>query len=422
MKGVPPERCMVRYKPERLPARFTASQGLMLMLPNMYKIAGELTPAVFHVAARSLAAQALSIFGDHSDVMAARTTGFGMLASASVQEAHDMALIAQAASLKSRIPFLHFFDGFRTSHEVNKIQLIPDGVIRDMIDDDLVFNHRQRALNPNQPVVRGTAQNPDVFFQARETVNPFYLETPGTVADVMKRFYKKTGRKYELFSYSGAKDPDHLIVIMASGAETVKETVNELVSQGKKVGVIQVRLYRPFAQQAFLNALPTSVKSIAVLDRCKESGANGEPLYQDVLNTLVQAHFNNDLTSIPKLIGGRYGLSSKEFTPAMVKGVFDELKKDKPKNGFTLGINDDLTHTSISYDNQFHLPSEMKQALFFGLGADGTVGANKNSIKIIGSETDQYVQGYSYMILKSQVHKPFRTSGLGQNPFALPTS
>ena len=379
-----------------LTTTFTASQGLMLMLPNMYKIAGELTAAVFHVAARSLAAQALSIFGDHSDVMAARTTGFAMLASSSVQEAHDMALIAQASTLKSKIPFIHFFDGFRTSHEVSKINLISDEAIREMIDDELVHTHRQRALSPAHPVVRGTAQNPDVFFQARETVNPYYDQAPDIVAEAMDRFYKLTGREYQLFNYFGAKDAKKVIVVMASGAETVKETVKKMVADGEKVGVIQVRLYRPFASQAFLEALPKSVSSIAVLDRSKEMGANGEPLYHDVLSTITNGFFNGQLKSLPKIIGGRYGLSSKEFTPPMVKTIYDELDKTKSKNGFTIGIKDDVSNTSLDFDQtSFNLDSgQFNQALFFGLGADGTVGANKNSIKIIGEGTDLHVQAY----------------------------
>jgi len=364
-----------------LTTTFTASQGLMLMLPNMYKIAGELTPAVFHVAARSLAAQGLSIFGDHQDVMAARTTGFAMLSSASVQEAHDFALIAQAATLQSRIPIVHFFDGFRTSHEVNKLELLSDEQIKSMIPDELVITHRKRGLNPEHPFIRGTAQNPDVYFQGRETVNQFYNNMPGIVEEVMKDFEKLTGRKYELFEYTGAAD-----------AEEVTKALNKA---GAKTGVIVVRLYRPFSLAHLIKVLPASVKSIGVLDRTKESGAAGEPMYQDVLSTLVEALQQGKLKKLPNIVGGRYGLSSKEFTPAMVKAVYDELKKDKPKNGFTIGINDDVTFTSLEFDPEFKLDeSEWRQGLFFGLGADGTVGANKNTIKIIGENTDLYAQGY----------------------------
>ena len=378
-----------------LTTTFTASQGLMLMLPNMYKIAGELTAAVFHVAARSLAAQGLSIFGDHQDVMAARTTGFAMLSSASVQEAHDFALIAQAAALRSRIPIMHFFDGFRTSHEVNKLEMLSDDEIRSMIPDDLVIAHRNRGLNPEHPFIRGTAQNPDVYFQGRETVNSFYNNMPGIVEKLMQDFEKMTGRKYELFQYTGAADAEHIIIIMGSGGETVAETVDALNAKGEKNGVIQVRLYRPFSLEHLLKVLSASVTSIAVLDRTKESGAAGEPMYQDVLATLVDALQQDKLKKLPRLTGGRYGLSSKEFTPAMVKAVFDELKKDKPKNNFTVGINDDVTHTSLVYDPSYKLDeSSWRQGLFFGLGADGTVGANKNTIKIIGENTPLYAQGY----------------------------
>lgn len=378
-----------------LTTTFTASQGLMLMLPNMYKIAGELTPTVFHVAARSLAAQGLSIFGDHQDVMAARTTGFALLSAASVQEAHDFALIAQVATLKSRIPIVHFFDGFRTSHEVNKIELLSDEQIRSMIPDNEVLAHRKRSLNPEHPVIRGTAQNPDVYFQARETVNTFYNNMPAIVEQVMEDFGRLTGRKYRLFDYTGAPDATRVIVIMGSGGETVAETVEALNAAGEKTGVIQVRLYRPFSIDHLLKVLPATTTSIAILDRTKESGANGEPLYQDILSGLVDALQQGKLNRLPSLTGGRYGLSSKEFTPAMVKAVFDELKKEKPKNGFTIGINDDVTHTSLEYDPAFKLDeSGWRQGLFFGLGADGTVGANKNTIKIIGENTPLYAQGY----------------------------
>lgn len=378
-----------------LTTTFTASQGLMLMLPNMYKIAGELTPAVFHVAARSLAAQGLSIFGDHSDVMAARTTGFAMLASGSVQEAHDMALIAQAASLASRLPFIHFFDGFRTSHEVNKIFLIPDEVIREMIDDKLVMAHRQRALNPDNPVIRGTAQNPDIYFQGRETVNRFYLQAPDLVAEAMVKFARLTGRLYKPFDYYGALDAERILVIMGSGAQTAAETAQFLAQRGEKTGVVQVRLFRPFSIQYLLDVMPTTAKAIAVLDRTKEPGSAGEPLFQDVSTALMEAWSEGRLANLPRIIGGRYGLSSKEFTPAMAKAVFDELQKPAPKNHFTIGIHDDVTHSSLSYDTAFHLDDpEWRQALFFGLGADGTVGANKNSIKIIGENTALHAQGY----------------------------
>jgi pyruvate-ferredoxin/flavodoxin oxidoreductase len=378
-----------------LTTTFTSSQGLMLMLPNMYKIAGELTATVIHVAARSLAAQGLSIFGDHQDVMAARSTGFAFLCSASVQEAHDFSLIAQVATLRSRIPFIHFFDGFRTSHEVNKLELIPDEQIRAMIPDELVFAHRSRAMNPDKPFIRGTAQNPDVYFQARETVNPFIAKTPSIVEETMEAFYKLTGRKYGLFEYTGAADATRIIIIMGSGGETVSETVKTLNTKGEKIGVIQVRLYRPFSAEHFIHLLPSTTQAIAVLDRTKEPGASGEPLYQDILTCLMESYQKGSIKHLPKVIGGRYGLSSKEFTPAMVKAIYDELNKEQPKNHFTIGINDDVSHTSLDYSNGFTLDeSEWKQALFFGLGADGTVGANKNTIKIIGENTNLYAQGY----------------------------
>lgn len=378
-----------------LTTTFTASQGLMLMLPNMYKIAGELTAAVFHVAARSLAAQGLSIFGDHQDVMAARTTGFAMLSSASVQEAHDFALIAQVASLKAKLPIVHFFDGFRTSHEVNKLELLSDEQIKSMMKDELVIAHRQRGLNPEHPFIRGTAQNPDVYFQGRETVNSFYNAMPGIMEEVMREFEKMTGRQYGLFEYTGAPDAERIIIIMGSGGETVEETVKTLNASGEKTGVIMVRMYRPFSMEHLIKALPASVQTIAVLDRTKESGASGEPLYQDILAALVDALQQGKISRLPRIVGGRYGLSSKEFTPAMVKGVFDEIKKAQPKNNFTIGINDDVTFTSLTYDPSFTLDeSSWRQGLFFGLGADGTVGANKNTIKIIGENTDLYAQGY----------------------------
>src|SRR6266487_2136738 len=376
-----------------LATTFTASQGLLLMIPNMFKIAGELTPTVFHIAARSLAAQALSIFGDHSDVMAARSTGFALLASNSVQEAQDLALIAHAATLEARVPFMHFFDGFRTSHEINKIEQLPYEDMQAMIDDSLVRAHRQRALSPDHPFIRGTAQNPDVYFQARETVNPYYAACPGIVQEKMNRFAALLGRQYHLFDYVGAPDAERVIVVMGSGAETAQATAEYLVAQGEKVGVVKVHLFRPFSVEHFLQALPASVKSIAVLDRTKEPGSIGEPLFLDVVAAINEGRAS--LSIQPHIIGGRYGLSSKEFTPAMVKGVFDELRRSDPKRHFTIGINDDVTHTSLEYDPSFSTESkETVQCVFWGLGSDGTVGANKNSIKIIGEETDNYAQGY----------------------------
>ena len=376
-----------------LTTTFTASQGLMLMLPNMYKIAGELTSTVFHVAARSLAAQALSIFGDHQDVMAARTTGFAQLASSSVQTAQDLALIAHASTLKARVPFMHFFDGFRTSHEVDKIKLVGEDEMRAMINDQLVFEHRNRALNPDNPFIRGTAQNPDVYFQGRETVNSFYAATPGIVREAMQKFALLTGREYDLFDYFGDPEAERVIILMGSGAETVVETINALPEKG--IGMINVRLFRPFSNEHLLEALPRTAKSIAVLDRTKEPGANGEPLYQDIITALAEASAAGSIERMPRVIGGRYGLSSKEFTPAMVKSVFEELQKDKPKNHFTIGINDDVTYTSLEFDPTFQIEGDdVTRAQFFGLGADGTVGANKNSIKIIGESTDLHCQGY----------------------------
>ncbi len=380
-----------------LTTTFTASQGLLLMIPNMYKIAGELTSTVFHIAARSLAGQALSIFGDHSDVMAARSTGFAQLFANSVQEITDFALIATASTLEARVPFLHIFDGFRSSHEVNKAELLDDEVLRAMISDELVRAHRARALTPDKPVIRGTAQNPDVYFQGRESSNPFYLATPGIVQKVMDRFATLTGRQYHLFDYVGAPDAERVIVIMGSGAEATHETVDYLTARGEKVGLLKVRLYRPFAVEAFLQALPASVKAIAVLDRTKEPGASGEPLYQDVVTAVAEGLANQTapFTAMPKIIGGRYGLSSKEFTPAMIKAVFDELSKPRPKNHFTVGIKDDVTFTSLDYDESFIIePDDVVRAVFYGLGSDGTVGANKNSIKIIGEDTDNYAQAY----------------------------
>lgn len=381
-----------------LATTFTASQGLLLMLPNMYKIAGELTPTVFHIAARSIAAQALSIFCDHSDVMSARATGFAIIASNSVQEAHDFALITQAATLKSRIPVLHFFDGFRTSHEVSKIQLIDDDIIKALTDMDAVLQHRQRALSPDHPVIRGTSQNPDVFFQARETVNPFYDAFPSILQQQMDQFAKLTGRHYKLYDYEGAVDAQYIIVVMGSGAETVSETVAQLQQQGEKVGVVKPRLYRPFSAAMLLQAFPETTKVIAVLDRTKEPGAEGEPLYKDVVCALMEAMGCDELpfASMPKLVGGRFGLSSKEFTPAMVCAVFNNLKQEQPKNQFTIGIYDDVSYSSLPWDDS-QAPNanhDTIECLFYGLGSDGTVSANKNSIKIIGECTDLYAQGY----------------------------
>ena len=368
---------------------FTASQGLLLMIPNMYKIAGELTPAVIHVAARTVATHALSIFGDHSDVMAVRATGFAMLAANSVQEATDFALIAHAATLESRVPFLHFFDGFRTSHELNKVQALSDSDLGALVDRARVREHRDRALNPDRPVLRGSAQNPDVFFQAREAANPFYRSCAAIVQDVMDRFAARTGRAYRLFDYVGAPDAERVIVIMGSGTGAVEETVERLVADGEKVGVLKVRLYRPFSVADFAKALPQTTRSIAVLDRTKEPGAIGEPMYLDIIAALAETG------RTARVIGGRYGLSSKEFTPAMVKAVFDEVAKPNPQNHFTIGIHDDVTHTSLEWDANFTLENKRTvRALFYGLGSDGTVGANKNSIKIIGQKTPNYAQGY----------------------------
>jgi pyruvate-ferredoxin/flavodoxin oxidoreductase len=378
-----------------LTTTYTASQGLLLMIPNMFKIAGELTSTVFHVAARSVATQALSIFGDHSDVMATRTTGFAMLSSGSVQEAHDSALIAQAATLQSRVPFVHFFDGFRTSHEINTLTLLGDAEIRAMIDDDLVRAHRARALNPEHPFIRGTAHNPDTFFQARETVNPFYAKLPGIVQTAMDDFAKLTGRQYHLFDYEGPADAERVIVLMGSGAETARETAAALQRGGEKVGVLQVRLFRPSSGAHLLAALPETCRAVAVLERTKEPGASGEPLYLDVVESLAQALSRGQRATMPKVIGGRYGLSSKDFSPAMAKAVFEELKKPEPKNGFTVGIIDDVSHTSLEIDPSFSIePEDVVRAVFYGLGADGTVGANKNSVKIIAEDAGFYAQGY----------------------------
>ncbi|MEH2237702.1 pyruvate:ferredoxin (flavodoxin) oxidoreductase [Nostoc sp.] len=404
-----------------LSTTFTASQGLLLMIPNFYKIAGELTSAVVHVAARSLATHALSIFGDHSDVMAARATGFALLCSASVQESQDFALIAHAATLETRVSFMHFFDGFRTSHEVQKVKLLSDGDLRSLIHDNLILAHRSRALTPDRPVLRGTAQNPDVYFQGREGANLYYNACPEIVQRIMDQFGERTGRHYQIYEYYGDNNASRVIVLMGSGCETVHETIDYLNARGEKLGVVKVRLYRPFDVQRFVAVLPTSVKAIAVLDRTKEAGSAGEPLYLDVVAAIHEAWgerraggvgeageaggefltSNSSLStqhsalSTPKIVGGRYGLSSKEFTPAMVKGIFDNLAEAKPKNHFTIGINDDVSHTSLSFDSNFSTESDnVVRAMFYGLGADGTVGANKNSIKIIGEETDNYAQGY----------------------------
>jgi pyruvate-ferredoxin/flavodoxin oxidoreductase len=374
---------------------FTASQGLLLMIPNMYKIAGELTATVFHVAARSLATHALSIFGDHSDVMATRATGFALLCSGSVQEAHDQALIAQAATLQARVPFLHFFDGFRTSHEVNTLTLVGDTEIRAMIDDELVRAHRARALDPEHPFIRGTAQNPDTFFQGREAANPFYAAVSGILEKVMADFAALTGRRYALFEYEGEVDAERVIVLMGSGAETARATAAALRRRGEKVGVLQVRLYRPFSSVHFLAALPPSCRAVAVLDRTKEPGSSGEPLYLDIVEALAQAVSSGSRGTLPRIIGGRYGLSSKDFTPAMAKAVFDTLKEPAPRNCFTIGINDDVSHTSLTFDPGFSIePEDTVRAIFYGLGADGTVSANKNSVKIIAEKAGLFSQGY----------------------------
>jgi len=402
-----------------LTTTFTASQGLLLMMPNLYKIAGELTSAVIHVAARSVAGHALSIFGDHSDVMPMRATGMGLLASNSVQEAMDMALIAHSATLEARIPFIHFFDGFRTSHEIQKIEQISVEDMRSMINDKFVIEHRNRALKPDSPVLRGTAQNPDVFFQSKESVNKYYRDCPSVVQSAMDRFAGLTGRSYKLFDYYGAEDAERVIILMGSGAETVHETVDRLNVKNEKTGVVKVRLYRPFDTAAFLNSLPETTKAIAVLDRTKEPGSTGEPLYTDVLSALHENRSESirSFKSEPGVIGGRYGLSSKEFTPSMVKSVFDELEKEKPKNHFTIGIHDDVTHTSLSFNGSMEKEkSELFEALFFGLGADGTVSANKNSIKIIGEKTDNFAQGYFVYDSKKSGAKTISHLRFGPDP------
>ncbi len=379
-----------------LTTTFTASQGLLLMIPTMFKMAGELTPTVFHVSARTVATHALSIFGDHSDVMACRSTGFGQLASGSIQEIMHMALIAHASSLETRVPFIHFFDGFRSSHEVSKIEQITEDDMRAVINEEALRAHRARALTPDRPMLKGSAQNPDVFFQARETVNPFYAKTPEIVQKVMDRFAKVVGRDYHLFDYVGAPDAERVVMLMGSGAEAAHEAVDYLVSQGEKVGMIKVRLYRPFSAEHFINALPKTIKALAVLDRTKEPGAVGEPMYEDVVTVFAEAQTAGSLPfAPPRVVGGRYGLSGKDFTPAMAKAVFDNLKVDKPKNHFTIGINDDVTHTSLEYDPNFVTEDDdVVRAMFYGLGSDGTVGANKNSIKIIGEDTPNFAQGY----------------------------
>ena len=378
-----------------LTTTFTAAQGLMLMLPNMYKIAGELTPTVFHIAARALAAGTSSIFGDHQDIMAARGTGFAMLGASSVQEGHDLALVAQAATLESRVPFMHFTDGFRTSHEYNKLSVLPDEHIRAMVDEDLVRAHRQRALSPEHPVVRGTWQNPDTYFQSREVVNPFYAKVPGIVQAAMDKLAGLCGRRYSLFRYDGPADAERVIVSMGSGAEVVRETAAWLAAQGQKVGALQVLLFRPFSAEHFLAALPESVQSVAVLDRTKEPGAPMEPLHADVIGVLADAVATGRRQRMPRVIGGRYGLSSKDFTPGMAKAVFDELEKPAPKTGFTVGILDDVAQTSLDYDRDFDIePADTVRCVFFGLGADGTVGANKNSVQILSKGPDQYAQAY----------------------------
>jgi pyruvate-ferredoxin/flavodoxin oxidoreductase len=401
-----------------LATTFTASQGLLLMIPNMYKIAGELTPAVLHVAARSLAAQGLSIFGDHSDVMAVRQTGFALLASASVQEAHDLALVAHAATLATRVPFVHFFDGFRTSHELNTIELLSDDDLRALVPDELVRAHRDRALSPERPFIRGTAQNPDVYFQARETVNPFYARVPAAVEQAMAQLAERTGRRYHVVDYSGHPEAERVLVLMGSGAETVQETVDWLTARGERVGVLQVRLYRPFPAQALVEALPPTARRVAVLDRTKEPGSMGEPLFLDTVAALAEARPDG---SMPAVVGGRYGLSSKEFTPGMVAGVFDELARDEPRRRFTVGIVDDVSGTSIAFDPALDIePAETVRAIFFGLGSDGTVGANKNTIKILGAEEGLHAQGYFVYDSKKSGSQTVSHLRFGSQPIRAP--
>ena len=406
-----------------LTTTFTASQGLLLMIPNMYKIAGELTPTVFHVAARTIATHALSIYGDHSDVMAARQTGFAMLASDSVQTAQDQALIANAATLEARVPFVHFFDGFRTSAEVNKIERLCEDDLRAMINEEHIARIREHALNPEHPVIRGTSQNPDVFFQGREATNPFYLKTAAIVQKAMDRFGELTGRHYHLFDYTGAPDATEVIITMGSSAQTTEETVNYLNQQGRKVGVINVRLYRPFSMEHLMAVIPASVKTIAVLDRTKEPGSLGEPLYQDVVTAVNEALASGKapFKTTPRIIGGRYGLSSKEFTPAMVKGIFDEMVRENPKPHFTIGIHDDVTNISLPYDSSFCIADPKTiRCVFFGLGSDGTVGANKNSIKIIGEETPNYAQGFFYYDSKKSGSVTISHLRFGPHPINAP--
>ncbi|HMQ66268.1 MAG TPA: pyruvate:ferredoxin (flavodoxin) oxidoreductase, partial [Arachnia sp.] len=404
-----------------LSTTFTASQGLLLMIPNMYRIAGELTSTVFHVAARSLATQGLSIFGDHQDVMAVRQTGVCLLSSASVQEAHDMAAIAHRATLGARLPFVHFFDGFRTSHELNTLVPLTDDELRAFIPRQLVLEHRGRALSPANPFIRGTAQNPDTYFQSRETANPYYQWAPAVVADTMARFADLTGRRYELIEYHGHPEAERVAIIMGSGIEAVTPVVDRLVADGERVGVLQVRLYRPFPAEALLSALPESVRRIAVLDRTKEPGAGGEPLFLDVTSALAEAVGSGRRASLPMVIGGRYGLSSKEFTPAMAKAVFDELAADAPKPRFTVGIHDDVTHLSLDYDASLDLEDpETLRAVFYGLGSDGTVGANKNTIKILGDDDTTFAQGYFVYDSKKSGSRTVSHLRFGPNPIRAP--
>ena len=404
-----------------LATTFTASQGLLLMIPNMYKIAGELTPAVLHVAARSIAAQGLSIFGDHSDVMAVRQTGFALLAAASVQEAHDLALVAQAATLATRVPFVHFFDGFRTSHELNTVELLSDDDLRALVPEEMVRAHRGRALSPEQPFIRGTAQNPDVYFQARETVNPFYAAVPGAVQDAMDALAGRTGRRYRTMDYAGHPQAERVIVVMGSAAQTVGETVAHLCAEGERVGVLQVRLFRPFPARELLDALPASVRRVAVLDRTKEPGSSGEPLFLDVLTALAEAHTGGERAVLPLVTGGRYGLSSKELTPGMVAGVFAELAREQPRRRFTIGITDDVSGLSLPYDPSLDIePPSTVRAVFFGLGSDGTVGANKNTIKILGAEENLNAQGYFVYDSKKSGSQTVSHLRFGSQPIRAP--
>jgi pyruvate-ferredoxin/flavodoxin oxidoreductase len=404
-----------------LATTFTASQGLLLMIPNMYKIAGELTPVVLHVAARSLAAQGLSIFGDHQDVMAVRQTGFALLASASVQEAHDLALVAQAATLETRVPFVHFFDGFRTSHELNTIELLSDDDLRALVPEELVRAHRGRALSPERPFIRGTAQNPDVYFQARETVNPFYARVSQAVESAMERLAERTGRSLHVVDYTGDPEAERVLVLMASGSETATETVAALNADGERVGVLRVRLYRPFPADELVRALPDTARAVAVLDRTKEPGSLGEPLYLDTVAALTEAHAAGGLTGMPTVLGGRYGLSSKEFTPGMVAGVFAELAREQPRRRFTIGIRDDVSGTSLPYDATLDIePPETTRAVFFGLGSDGTVGANKNTIKILGSEGNLHAQGYFVYDSKKSGSQTVSHLRFGSRPIRAP--